>query len=210
MRFVFIGGGAAISLTDENEADDLAVLTQLNFVNLVGGGPHNYAILGWRSANTGVTVSSASWGSSMTVGHKYAVDIGGASYGVAFLYIAGTPNDDLIVNMSGTNTYGYVQTVALSGLVSGTPSDTDDATISSEASKSLTALTLPSPGGIRLAGLSLAANNDPTWANADELSDQGGAILPRFSSAWRDNSTSSDIGASFTSTSGVIAGISLR
>lgn len=177
MRPMIAGGTGNIALIDDGSASSG---TQLNsstatITGLSSTGPHTFLLLTGGCDATALSFSSVTFGGNSCTSLVFVQDAGNQAW-AAIYYIAGSQTGNIVVTTSGTPDWDANATiVSLINLQNSSPVDTDSASNASATALSLSALTSPGTGGIRLVAFAHDDDtNGVTPTNATEIDDEDG------------------------------------
>lgn len=207
------GGGAlpAIEVTDDGDST----------AESSGGGSNAHthtsesstgpiSILGaFWSDPTDTTLNSVTWGGSAVT---ILVQAHRSNIGCAIGIISGAQTGNVVLNFSGSVDDSCLTKISLNNLLSMSAKDTDSST-SAAGSASLTALTTPGAGGVRIAVYGSETDSAVTWTGATEIADfslTSGAATARMSAAYDLGDDSGTITADVDAADEAICGVSLR
>lgn len=206
-----------ISVVDDGDARNTSGNSSAThtFASQTSTGPYTIVCLtSYYVGGTSHSIASATWnGNAVSVLYQASFNDGSGGSGLmAVLGIAGAQSGSLVVNFSGGATvYGSaISKLSLTGLVSPTPIDTDVNSGTSGGTRTLSALTSPGDGGVRIA---VTCNRFPTstsWTNAVEVSDYAPEVYWNISAAYDLGNDATSISAAGNNAAAGIIGVSLR
>lgn len=170
-------------------------------------------VITWETSVDAVTLTDLTWGgNAMSILEQEHTNLGATEVGAAIAVISGVQSGSVVGTFSGNvDGSATVTAISLTDVQSLTAVDTDKNT-GNGVDISLTALTSPGSGGIRIVGFANVTQTSSavTWTGATEISDVTPGSNMRHSAAYSLGDSSATITADSAENTQVIVGVSLR
>lgn len=206
---------ADVSVTDDGDiAPSSGEGTSTITYNSVSGSGITVFLMTYNnSAGSTRTLSSATWnGNAVTILEQVTRISGTNRNGGAVLIYNGTVTGNLVLAFSGTVHGSYITKVTLGNLLSTTAVDTDELVANGTSiTMTLSALTTPGVGGVRLLASAFTGTGSQTWTNATPLTAGNAATGYTHNAAYDPGDDGSDVSiTNVGATAASVLGVSLR